>query len=135
MRSDHIRPTLSIIQHLLSVYKLWQEFLPNIPKTARYSLGLKIDSLFVETAELLFMAGYLPAERKISCLEKTSAKFDLVKFFLQISWEIKALDNRKYAALSERLEEIGRMLGGWLRQLASKTPATPAKRGGSSIIG
>ena len=36
---------------------------------------------------------------------------------LQIAWEIKALDAKKYILLSGKLDEIGRMLGGWLKQL------------------
>lgn len=47
-------------------------------------------------------------------------KYDC-KFFLQIAWEIKALDNKKYIMLSECLNEIGRMLGGWIKGLKSKT--------------
>jgi hypothetical protein len=35
------------------------------------------------------------------------------------------LDGDKYIALSERFYEIGKMLGGWIRQTASKeTPAS-----------
>ncbi len=50
-------------------------------------------------------------------------KLDALKFLLRVSWEIKALDNQKYAILSERLFEIGKMLGGWKRGLETKTPA------------
>ena len=46
--------------------------------------------------------------------------FDILKFMLQIMWEINLLDNKKYIALSKHLEEIGRMLGGW--QKKTKTP-------------
>jgi hypothetical protein len=41
----------------------------------------------------------------------------LLKFFLQVAWEIKALDNKKYIRLSEKLDEIGKMLGGWLKSI------------------
>lgn len=34
-----------------------------------------------------------------------------------IIWEIKALDNKKYTALSIPLDEIGKMLNGWNGQL------------------
>ena len=40
----------------------------------------------------------------------------MLKFFLQISWEIRALDDKKYIALSGYLTEIGKMLGGWIKQ-------------------
>lgn len=42
---------------------------------------------------------------------------------LQIAWEIKALDNKKYIALSEHLNEVGRMLGGWNKQVRRENPA------------
>lgn len=54
---------------------------------------------------------------------KASTKLDVLKFFLQLSWEIKALDNKKYSVLSQKLNEIGKMLGGWQRQLIKQTPA------------
>lgn len=34
-----------------------------------------------------------------------------------ILWETKSLDNKKYVALSLKIEEIGRMLSGWNGQL------------------
>ena len=80
---------------------------------------MKIDSLFLETMESMFVASYLSKESKLPYLRKAAAKLDLLKFFLQVSWEIKALDNKKYAALSEKLGEIGRMLGGWLKSVNS----------------
>lgn len=50
-------------------------------------------------------------------LQKANGKLDLLKFFLQISWEIKILDNKKYIVLSEQLNEIGKMIGGWSKGL------------------
>ena len=37
-----------------------------------------------------------------------------------ILWETKSLDNKKYIALSLKIEEIGKMLGGWSGQLAKQ---------------
>jgi len=54
---------------------------------------------------------------KLISLKNASVKLDLLKFFLQISWEIKSLNNKKYIKLSEKLDEIGRMLGGWIKSL------------------
>ncbi len=89
-------------------------------KTSRYTLGEKIDSLLVETAEALFLAAHVQKEQKLVFLQRAASKLDLLKFFLQVSWEIRAIDNKKYAALSERTQEIGRMLGGWTRQMTPR---------------
>ncbi len=76
-------------------------------------MGGKIDTLFLGTIENIFIASYLPVKEKMPWVTKASVKLDLLKFFLRIAWEIKALDNKKFIALSEKLNEIGKMLGGW----------------------
>ena len=110
--------SISIIQKFLTVYKIWDEFRNNFHKKSRHTLGAKIDSLFLDTVELFFIASYLSKPEKIIYLRKASGKLDLLKFFLQIAWEVKSLDNKKYIILSEHLSEIGQMLGGWMRQSA-----------------
>lgn len=59
---------------------------------------------------------------KLPYLQKAIKRLDVLKFFFQVAWEIKFLDNKKYIAMSEHLNEIGRMLGGWVRGIQSKTP-------------
>ncbi|MBI2039243.1 MAG: diversity-generating retroelement protein Avd [Candidatus Niyogibacteria bacterium] len=112
---------LPIIQKFISAYKCWDEFVTHFPKKSRYTLGEKIGSLFIDTVELLFTAGYLRKEQKLPYLQRANSKLDLLKFFLQIAWELKALDNKKYIALSKQLDEIGKMLGGWTRGIQKQT--------------
>jgi hypothetical protein len=72
---------------------------------------------------LLFIAGYLGKEQKLPYLKKATTRLDLAKFFLQILWEVRAIDNRKYLVLSEKFDAVGKMLGGWMRGIESKPPA------------
>jgi hypothetical protein len=92
----------------------------DFPKTERYGLGRRIDILFLEILEISFTASYLPPEQKIILLGKTISRLDVLKFFLQLSWENKLIPNEKYIEISENLEEIGRMLGGWRKGLLQK---------------
>jgi|SRR3989344_6897668 len=108
--------TLPIIQRLIVVYKIWHEYLPRFSKDHRYTLGFKIDSLFVEIIGLLHQAQYTPWKKKPPYLLKTSSKLDTLKFFLQILWEIGGIENKKYIHLSTHIEEIGKMLGGWIKE-------------------
>jgi hypothetical protein len=108
---------LTLVQKLVLVYKLWHEIIPHFPKDSKYTLGSKIDSLFLETIEYIVKAEYSDKLEKLISLKRASVKLDLVKFFLQIAWEIKSLDNKKYISLSEKLNEIGKMLGGWIKSL------------------
>lgn len=107
---------LPVLQKTAEAYKLWHNILPHIQRLTRYSLGEKINLLFIELAELIFTAGFAAKENKAVIIKKASLKLDLLKFFIQIAWELKAIDNKKFAELAAPLIEIGKMLGGWQRQ-------------------
>lgn len=111
----------SILQKAKIAYTLWFSIVQNIPKTHRYTLGGKVEAYFLEMLEYIFTALYLPLDRKIPRIEMSISKLDGVKFFAQIAWENKCIANKQYAELSERLEEIGKMLGGWKKGLEKKT--------------
>ncbi|OGZ30502.1 MAG: hypothetical protein A2931_00250 [Candidatus Niyogibacteria bacterium RIFCSPLOWO2_01_FULL_45_48] len=113
---------MPIVERFIAVYKLWDEFRDDFPKKTRYTLGEKIDEYFIQIIELLFIASYLVKQEKIPYLRRASVKLDSLKLFLRISWELKVLDNKKFILLSEHLDEMGKMLGGWERQL-TKTSA------------
>lgn len=63
--------------------------------------------------EGIITANFLSPKEKQSYVRFAIRKLDVLKIFLMILWETKSLDNKKYIALSEKLNEIGRNLGGW----------------------
>jgi hypothetical protein len=108
---------LPILQKTADAYKLWHNCLPHIPRLVKYSLGEKINVLFCDCIELILQAGFTAKENKLAIIQRASVKLDSLKFFLQLAWEMKALDNKKFASLSAPLVEVGKMLGGWQKQL------------------
>lgn len=54
-------------------------------------------------------------------------KTDTIKVFLMILWETKSLENKKYIALSLKIDEAGRMLGGWQGSLIKENSPTQNK--------
>lgn len=115
--------SLPILQHVLASYKMWHEFLPHVTKSAKRTLGEKIDQLFLEAIEFIFIAGHQPKTSKAAYLQKAVIKLDLLKLFLRIIWEIKGMDNKKYITLSESVYGVGRMLGAWYKQVTRENPA------------
>lgn len=87
-------------------------------------MGAKIDTLFADTVELILLAGYASKPQKTVLVQRASTKLDALKFFLQVAWEVKALDNKRYTRISEPLFEVGKMLGGWRKQLQLPTDPT-----------
>lgn len=114
---------LSIIKKIVEAYKLWHSYVKNLPKTSHYSLGGKIEGLFTDLIESTYTAGYLPKLEKLPFIGKSINKLNLLNFFLQIAWELKAIDNNKYQNISLQLNEIGRILGGWRNKIKTETSA------------
>ena len=104
------------MEKIKSAYVLWHEYHNTLPKTQRYSLGNRIDKIFIELIEATVTASFLPKEEKMPYIRLAIRKLDLLKVLLLVTWETKSLDNKKYIALSLPLDEVGKMLGGWYGQ-------------------
>jgi len=125
--STLLRPPI-VLAKTKEAYSLWFQALVDFPKVYRYNLGGKIENCFLSLLENTFITAYLSGEKKANQLSLAILKLDSLKFFLQLAWENKCLSNIKYTALSEQLDEIGRMLGGWKKGLDNKTPSTERRR-------
>ncbi|MEO5646378.1 MAG: four helix bundle protein [Candidatus Paceibacterota bacterium] len=111
---------LPVLQKIKTVYILWYSYYQTLPKTHRYSLGVRIDNLFVEIIEAVALAGFLGKTEKQPYVRIAIRKLDTLKILLMVVWETKAIDDKKYIALSLPIDEIGKMLGGWNGQLAKQ---------------
>lgn len=112
--------TLAVVEHTLSTYKKWYGFRDHFPKKARYTLGDKIDNRFLTIIEFLSIAEYQNPTEKVITLTRAITAVDLVKSLLHLAWELKILDEKKYADLSGGIQEIGRQLGAWRNGLLKK---------------
>jgi len=114
---------LPLRERIKAAYLLWHEYHSTLPKTHRYSLGNKIDELYIQAIEAISAAAFLPREEKLPYVRLATRKIDAIKLLLLILWESHSLNTKKYAALSEKMDEVGKMLGGWQGQLQKLDPA------------
>ena len=88
-----------------------------LPRATRYTLGAKIDNLFTDIITNTLNGKYSKPEQKLVILKQASAQLDTLKYFTTMLWELKALDNKKYATLANKLSFVGQMIGGLLRDI------------------
>ena len=117
------RQLLPVLERLKSAYILWYGYYQKLPRVHRYTLGERIDMLFVELIEAIACASFSLKNEKVLFLRIAIRKLDALKILLLVLWETKSLDTNKYGTVSLPLEEVGKMLGGWLRGIETKTPA------------
>ena len=108
---------MPLLQELKSVYLIWFQYYQTLPKTHRHTLGQRVDTILIETIEATATASFLGPMEKLPFVRLAIRKTDTVIILLMILWETDSLETKKYIHLSEKLEPVGRMLGGWHGQL------------------
>lgn len=121
------RKFLPVLEKVKSSYHLWFNYYQILPKVHRHSLGVKIDRLFIDIIEAISVAEFLSKDEKLLWVRLAIRKTDVLKIFLMILWETKSFDDKKYIDLSLKIDEFGKMLGGWNGQLTKQN--SPAKTG------
>jgi len=89
----------------------------HIPKNLRYTIGSRIENRYIDLLELTYQAYFSKKEERIEKITKCILLLDLIKFLIQTTWEAKIISHQHYEDISVKLDEIGRMLGGWRKSL------------------
>jgi len=106
-----------ILKKTVDLYREFYEYLKTFPKKDQYLLGKRCEEHILVFMELLLLAVGLQKDKKLNVLEKANSKFDVLKVLFRMARELKMLDNKKYLSLESKAQEMGRMLGGWIRSL------------------
>ncbi len=108
---------IPIFKKIYELYKTLYAYLKTFPRQDRYSLGQKCEETAIEMLKHILLASQLSKSEKFPILQKASAQLNLLRVYLRLAKEIKALDGKKYLILQEDIDEIGRMLGGWIKSV------------------
>ena len=89
------------------------------PRSERYLLGERLETISFEVQELLLEACY--TREKLHLLQKVNVKLEQARYYVRLSKDLKLLSLNCYENLSKMLNEIGVQLGGWMKQQKTKT--------------
>ncbi|MBW2345684.1 MAG: diversity-generating retroelement protein Avd [Deltaproteobacteria bacterium] len=92
--------------------------LKKLPRDQRFLLGDRIEGHLLDILELLLSANY--SREKLDFLKKANLKIELLRFLFRLSFDMKYLSKNRYEYASVHLDEVGKMVGGWIRQQRSK---------------
>jgi len=90
---------------------------PHIAKGARYTIGSRIENRFLDLIELAYIAYFTEREKKMEKISKCVLLTDTLKFLISVAWEGKLISNKQCEDIAKKLEEIGKMFGGWKKSL------------------
>ncbi len=98
---------------------VWISIVPHIPKTARYTMGARIENKFLDLLELTYTSYFSEKEKKSEKISECIFASDILKFLISTAWDGKFIANKQYEDIAVRLDEIGKMLWGWRKSLDS----------------
>lgn len=104
-----------IFQKTYELYKSLHLLRNDVPKSERYALWQKIENSSLELLEILLQTGQSNGNSKAVLLARMSNRIDIMRVFIRLAFETRAVNQEKHLALQSRLDEIGRMLGGWIK--------------------
>jgi len=88
----------------------------NFPKAHRFTVGERLSAHGLDLLSSLVEAAY--AREKAGLLEEASRKVNSTRLLLRMAKDLKLMSIEAYGFSAERLDEIGRMVGGWSKAAA-----------------
>ncbi|MFH1029923.1 MAG: diversity-generating retroelement protein Avd [bacterium] len=106
---------IPIFKKTYDLYKTLHEYRRLVPKNDRFTIFERAEQTTLDLIEGIMLASSQKAQEKIQTLESASLKLNMLRVFIRLMKDIKTLDGKKYITLENIIDEIGRMLGGWIR--------------------
>jgi hypothetical protein len=103
---------------IAKTYDLLKWLLPIVsrfPKDKRYTLGQRLENKLLDILELLLSANY--SKDKLGLLRKANIELECFRYLIRLSVDLRFINLKRYEFISQQVNEIGRLVGGWIKSL------------------
>jgi hypothetical protein len=80
-------------------------------------LGERCQNTLLEILELLILAYAKSTPSKRLILGKADTQLKVLQYLVRVCYDVKAINKKQYLVLQALLQEIGKMLGGWIKSI------------------
>ena len=84
------------------------------PKREKYQMADRIMGLCYDLLELAVTAG--KKLHKKTTITQLNVKHEVLRQLVNMAFELEYIDTKKHQTISLIIDEVGRMLGGWIRK-------------------
>jgi hypothetical protein len=107
---------------ITKVYDLiiWScKHIARFPRSFRFTLGERMENRLYTLLEMLQRAKYTRERRLL--LKNANLELELLRFQFRMAKDLKCLAVNSYGFASGSVDEIGRLVGGWIRQSSASS--------------
>ncbi len=101
--------------HDLMVYIV--PVLAKFPRDQKFVLGDRIEVKLLDIQECCVRAYFSRDKRQH--LAEANLEIEIVRHLVRLTHDLKLFNTQRYGTIAEKLNEIGRMIGGWLKHASS----------------
>lgn len=88
-----------------------------IPKRDHFGIFLKIENVLLDIFELVITAALETRINKTIPLNSARIKIEILKRLIRLIQELNIIESKTYLALEADLQEISKMINGWIKYL------------------
>ena len=86
-----------------------------LPRDLKFVLGDRMLTTTYDVLDLLLEAKYTRSKREL--LQRANVLLERLRFQVRLCMEEELISIRQYEYVARLIDEVGRMIGGWLRSL------------------
>jgi len=90
------------------------------PRNHRVVLGERIERSLYNLLETLIRAKYTKQRQRL--LEEANLVLEILRFQMRLAKDLQCLKVHSYGFAAKAIDEIGRLVGGWLRSRGEENP-------------
>ncbi|NKB76739.1 MAG: diversity-generating retroelement protein Avd [Gammaproteobacteria bacterium] len=90
------------------------------PRTYRHTVTRRLLDSALDVQDGLFLAQSTRGNKRQQTLSEVDAALNRLRLYLRLAHHWRWLSNGQYEHISRLVAEIGRLLGGWIRQHANE---------------
>ncbi len=119
--ADHSRRTGPAVEAHFQFVQWLIPAVEKFPRAQKFLLGDRIQSTALDVLEALIEATYTRDRRPH--LARANLGLEKLRFFFRLAMEMRHLDERRYEYAARSLNDIGRLVGGWVKADAAHAEA------------
>ncbi len=94
--------------------------LNKFPRNYKFTLGDRLQNQMSALLELFIEAYYTSPAQKRILLARANITLEKMRYFFRLGYDLGLYDSLRYHDFAEKINEIGKMTGGWLKSLEKK---------------
>lgn len=95
------------------------------PKVHKFTIGTNVVSKAHKLLELFLKGNAARGYKRLVILNEASLELDMLKIFIRLAKDTHAMTDKQYVHQQGQLNEVGKMLGGWIKDCSPDTKRPP----------